>query len=282
MPTFSPDQPILVASDMSPRSDRATRRAFALAQQLKSQVVVLTVLDDAMPDDLLGELKTGATNKMERFCKSLAGDVDYKLDVRNGDPTFAILQAVEDHDAGLLVMGTHRPRPFLDALRETTMQRVVRRTACPVLLVRDRQDHGYDSVLAACDFSPASTGALRLAAQISPQSRINPLHVLHVPYSGMLGTTGDAADELRAAFEKEAREADAAWRDQNALPDQVGETNIVPGAPLAVLMDEVARLGIDLIAVGAHGRVGSAPAVLGSLANDLMRDAPCDVLISRV
>ena len=48
-----------------------------------------------------------------------------------------------------------------------------------------------------------------------------------------------------------------------------------------MIQDHLAKGRYDLIAVGAHGRVGAARAILGSLATDLMRDPPCDLLIAR-
>jgi nucleotide-binding universal stress UspA family protein len=37
----------------------------------------------------------------------------------------------------------------------------------------------------------------------------------------------------------------------------------------------------DLIAVGTHGRTGVAHALLGSVAEWVVRCAPCDVLVAR-
>ena len=48
-----------------------------------------------------------------------------------------------------------------------------------------------------------------------------------------------------------------------------------------VALNRVRQGQADLIAVGAHGRVGAGRAILGSVSTDLMRDPPCDLLIAR-
>ncbi|QBF31366.1 universal stress protein [Thalassococcus sp. S3] len=272
--------PILIASDMSHRSDRAMERAFALGRDRGAEVVVLSVLDDAMPADLLDTLQSRAVSALERYAGSLGNEVNYSIRTELGDPTADILRAVEELDPQLLVMGMHRPRPFLDALRETTMQRIVRRTSCPVLLVADRCDHGYDKILAACDFSPAATSAIAVAHDLAPKATIRPVHALHVPYGGMLAKAPGARQDLEKPFRREAQQNDASWRMHNDL-DHLEATEIIDGPAYSTIRTLADRDQIDLVCVGAHGRVGAAPAILGSLASDLMRDPPCDLLIAR-
>ncbi len=271
---------ILVGTDLSARSDRAVRRAVRLARDHGAALTVLTAVDDAMPDDMSETLRGKAQQTLDRFVASIAEGVDYRVVAQVGDPTKAILDAAAAVD--LLVMGVHRPRIFLDSLRETTMQRVVRLTGTPVLLVTDREDHPYARVIAACDFSPAATAALHLAHRIAPEARIEPLHALHVTYGGRVARDAQVHEELETAFRREAEATARAWEETTYLPrEAVAPCEIAIGSPLALLEARVAKGGVDLIAAGAHGRVGAAPALLGSLANDLMRDPPCDVLIAR-
>lgn len=56
------------------------------------------------------------------------------------------------------------------------------------------------------------------------------------------------------------------------------ETVIEEGMVREVLRDQVADFKPDLIAIGTHGRTGIAHAMLGSVAEDLLADAPADVL----
>lgn len=272
---------LLVATDLSPRADRSVARAFELAGELGARLTLLTVIDEALPDDMARLMQSSAEARLDQFAGSHKGAaaVTYEARAVIGDPvgTISALAAAEQVD--LLVLGIHRPRPFLDVLRETTMERIVRLQDCPVLLVTDPVDHPYKTVLAAVDFAPASTHALCLGAELAPDAALHGVHAVHVPYKGFSPAAGVAG--TAAPFLREARDSYTLWRDQTTLPERLGEVELVEGAAVSVVTSRVAKLGCDLLCIGAHGRVGSAPAFLGSLANDLIRTPPCDLLIAR-
>ena len=271
----------IAATDLSPRSDRALRRAFRLAAQQDARVIVLHVVDDAAPSDLATQIQNGSRQVLDRFVESIRNGVDAEIRVIPGDPASDVVNAIRSAGADLLIVGTHRSDRLLDSFYETTAQRIVRLSACPVLTVADRNDHDYASVIAATDFSPGAAAAILHAAEIAPEAIITPLHALHVPYRGMMSYTSPPADDIEQSFRLEAKEADAAWRAANALPGNCGPTEIMPGSPLSVLAEKVRSGRVDLIAAGAHGRVGQRRALLGSVASDLLRNPPCDVLVAR-
>jgi nucleotide-binding universal stress UspA family protein len=55
----------------------------------------------------------------------------------------------------------------------------------------------------------------------------------------------------------------------------------VSPAPAAAIMATAEELGCDLIVLGTHGRSGLARAVLGSVAEGVVRGAPCPVVVMR-
>lgn len=267
---------IIVASDLSNRSEHAVRRAFAIAKQQGGELIVLHALDQDLPNALSTLLHENTLFILERFCRSLAQDVRYRIEMREGDPTAELLRAGADAD--LMIMGVHRPRPFLDALRETTMSRVVRLLETPVLLVTGQNEQPYQNVLAACDFSNAAKAAVEAANQLAPQARLTPLHALHLPYPGLL----EAEDDLERTYRQEADALGAEWAASVEVPqEKLAPLRIQIGEPLRIINNIVKTEAVDLIAIGAHGRVGARAGLLGSLASDLVRRPPCDVLISR-
>ena len=60
---------IVVATDMSARSDRAVERAFQLGAALDIPVEALLVLDDALPEDLLAPLHEKAETQLKAICE---------------------------------------------------------------------------------------------------------------------------------------------------------------------------------------------------------------------
>ncbi len=179
-------------------------------------------------------------------------------------------------------MGPHRPRPFLDGLRETTMQRVTRRTEASVLLATTPVVGAYQKILSLVDYGGSSTAALKLGSDLAPDAGITAAHAISVPYSGMLETTGAVQMDLQASFLHETEEQDKTWRQETDLPGRLESKTVLTQAPPMGLVEELTRDGsYDLITAGAHGRVGAARSILGSLALDLIRNPPCDVLLTR-
>lgn len=271
---------IIAATDLSHRGDIALRRGFAIARALKARLIVLSVIDDALPEQIAGEIAATARKSLAAFAQTHGDGVEYEIRVESGDPTGHIIGCVETEKAGLLIMGPHRDRSFLDLIRETTAQRITRLAQVPVLLASDRDERPYATIVLGADFSPNATAGANLAALLAPAAHILPVHALQVPYRGMLAPRGNT-DELVRSFSKEPIENDAQWRAGSDLPDALAETEIVEGGAASVLTEVARREDAHLIVVGAHGRVGRHRAFLGSVASDLMRNPPCDVLIVR-
>jgi nucleotide-binding universal stress UspA family protein len=55
-----------------------------------------------------------------------------------------------------------------------------------------------------------------------------------------------------------------------------------PGSAGATIVDYARRTGADLIAMTSHGRGGVRRLLLGSVADEVLRNAPCPVLVVRI
>ncbi|GJQ24190.1 MAG: universal stress protein [Planctomycetia bacterium] len=59
------------------------------------------------------------------------------------------------------------------------------------------------------------------------------------------------------------------------------EALIIQGVPFAEIIKVSKEYGIDLIVIGTHGRTGLSHAIMGSVAEKIVRKAPCPVLTIR-
>ncbi len=144
-------------------------------------------------------------------------------------------------------------------------------------------------VLVATDFSEASDAALLYGRELA-RAFAATLHVVHVveDISGRLGDL-PSVPETYIDYRRWRQDAvEAAEKDLNArLSDedrqQLGATAVatvartVPAAILAYARDH----HVDLIVAGTHGRGALAHLVMGSVAERLVRQAPCPVLVVR-
>lgn len=138
-------------------------------------------------------------------------------------------------------------------------------------------------ILAATDFSKGSRVALAYADMLRRQTGAA-LHVLHVVEDPTI--TGMWPDvylaelpDLRAEMVTFARKSLAAEMRALRLTGVTTEVAIGPAAQAIAAMAEHHKA--DLIVMGTHGRTGVAHVLLGSVAERVLRLAPCPVLTVR-
>jgi nucleotide-binding universal stress UspA family protein len=133
------------------------------------------------------------------------------------------------------------------------------------------------TLVVATDFSECSRTALAEAidlALLRAPSELVLLHVLDVAE----GRTLDAMTESEKVAAGMIAEVEKV-RPRAELPSTVKlHCHVVRGAPAQRVVDEAIAHRADLIVVGTHGRTGLTRLVLGSVAETIVRLAPCSVL----
>ena len=130
-------QRILMATDLTARSDRALARAVGLAREHGSALTIVHVVDDDLPALLAEAQAQAATDSVRAQLASLApgDDTPVSTEVVSGRAYVGILDLAAQYDADLIVLGMHRADSFKDMFRGTTAERVIRAGSAPVLLV---------------------------------------------------------------------------------------------------------------------------------------------------
>ena len=274
---------LLVATDLSARSDRALDRAAALAKEHGAHLAVVHVLDEDLPESVAEAQEKTAREAIAAHIDDLAGQgsLDHSVSVVLGRAHADIAEIAEQSGTDLIVLGIHRENVFKDMFRGTTVERIIRAGSVPVLLVRDRVAAPYHRIMVTVDFSVHSRRAVEFATSFAPQAEFHLVHAYDVPFRGFI-YGGDTGEEAREQHERQLRKMIdeemapfLADRDMETLRLQAVMQR---GLPHEVIRQQVAKLGPDLLVVGTHGRTGVAHAVLGSVAEDLLNAPPCDVL----
>lgn len=131
-----------------------------------------------------------------------------------------------------------------------------------------------ERILVATDFSLCSLNALGDAEELARRldAELLLLHVEAVPVAG-----SEMADVTHAAAERElARTADGLRTHRLKV-----RTLLRTGAADEEIVDTAERERASLIVMGTHGRTGVARVLLGSVAERVLRSAPCPVLTVR-
>jgi nucleotide-binding universal stress UspA family protein len=138
-------------------------------------------------------------------------------------------------------------------------------------------------ILVPTDFSEYADHALDYAITLAQKlrARLTLLHIIQLTPMTMGDMYGYSLEADLEAMESEAQ------RQMQALLNRVhqegleSETAIVQGVPFQMIVDMAESQDIDLIVIGTHGRAGLTHALMGSVAEKVVRMAPCPVLVTR-
>lgn len=139
-------------------------------------------------------------------------------------------------------------------------------------------------ILVALDFSKPSERALGLAIELAGKldARLTLLHVVHPPTfsAGPDVGLGAAYANLMEQMEADANHAMAASKQRAREAGLEGDTVLMHGVPFQQIVDFSGDRQVDLIVMGTHGHTGLQHVLLGSVAEKVVRLAPCAVLVT--
>lgn len=137
-------------------------------------------------------------------------------------------------------------------------------------------------ILVPMDFSEHSIQALNYALELAGKlgARLTLVHVFQTPTVG----TQAMSPALATVFQQLELEASQTMDDHVRHVREAGleaRAIIVHGVPFQQILDLADAKQVDLIVMGTQGRTGLQHFVLGSVAEKVVRLAPCPVLVTR-
>ncbi len=134
----------------------------------------------------------------------------------------------------------------------------------------------FRKILMATDLSEASRPALSFAVALAARydSKLSVLHVFHPDWRYEMLDNPPEADLERADAQRQLSAVVDSVHPDRPLNRIVMRNASVPTAVLS----GIAELGADLLVIGTHGRGGFSKLALGSVAEELLRTAPCPVV----
>jgi len=277
---------LLVATDLSARSQTALWCAAAMAHKSGAKIVVAHVITPGRwhlvpPQEMHPALchdRRSTEKKMACLLKSdrLRG-VRTDAVIKEGDFRRVLCNIVHEQHVDLLIASTHGRKGFSKLLFGSKVEEVCNKAPCPVLLVgpkvRQQQYEEYRKVLFTTDLTPLSLGALppvlAFAAQHGSQlriARVLPEDENKTPAEGKEFAVAQLRAEILPALTARAGLA--------CEPDFV----VRYGSPKETILGLAEEWGADVIGMGGH-RPGTLAVYLpGDLAYEVATDARCPVL----
>lgn len=277
---------VLCATDLTERSLLAMRRAFALARNACGSLTLLHVLPNRATNRTRLAPRYGELMSLvESEFGSWAAGID--IHIRRGSLFEVIASTAAARSADLIVIAAPKARR-LESIVGTTAERLVRTAGRPVLVVRADAGVGgervYGRVVVAADLTAASGPMLRGAVRLAglEQSFSTVVHAAHAPYDGMMRAAGleeTTIEDYHQGFEARARDELRRLAADAGLPFEHCRV-VVRREPAAQVIREVLEQEQpDLLALGASRWFLIKRLLMGSVADQALRTARCDVLV---
>ena len=294
---------ILVPIDFSEMSIRCIATAKSLAQRFESTIHLLNIQEPFYPAmfynqgapvivaplETSEELRESAAERLKALAKESGLTGRCEAEIRA--PVFTEICAMAKQiPADLIVTPTHGRTGLKHVFLGSIAERLVQHSPCPVFVAREgvsrprrKSDLAINTILVPVDFSSCSLAGLKYAIAFAERiaARIVVFHALDLGYA--YTADGYAMYDL-AALQDTAREAAEAQMQKFVRTARFGrvkfETAIEIGPPVWKICKFAEKRHVDLIISATHGWTGFKHILIGSTAEQVVRHAPCSVLIA--
>ncbi len=281
---------ILVPLDFSPGSMEAFDCATLLAKQFEAEIQLTHI---QLPDEACAVPGAG---HLIRECAEAATLIHKKLEylvterprpawpenchIRVGHPYEEICKLARELDVDLIVLGSRGNTGLKRVFLGSTAERVVRFAPCPVLVVRRRKmaKSGIRKILVPTDFSQCAMAGTMYGALWARtlDAKLRLFYVLYPAAPVLIDRIATNLPEqigIPADVELEMK----ALTQLDLMQGIKCESRIKIGYPVGAICAE--SDDVDLVIISTHGRTGFKHALMGSVAEQVVRYAECPVLV---
>jgi nucleotide-binding universal stress UspA family protein len=210
--------------------------------------------------------------------------------VLGGGPAFdEICRIAQEIPADLIVMPTHGRTGLKHVFLGSTAERIVQHSPSPVLVTRgsalqskDGSRFRINRILVPVDFSGCSREGLQYAVGFASEFGAK-IILVHATYLGYIySSEGTALYDIPALQEAARKNAERRMRTlvrTAKFGRSKFETVFTDGSPVSDICDLAKNRDVDLIVTSTHGLTGLQHVLIGSVAEQIVRRAPCAVLV---
>ncbi|GAB5399963.1 MAG: universal stress protein [Aureisphaera sp.] len=274
---------IIVPVDFSEHSEYALEVAAQLAQKYDSQLLMVHMMGLApsfLTKDESQEVFEAmyymklTEKRFEEFLeKDYLKDINVQTVVQNYKEFKELDQVAQEHDADLIVMGSHGSSGMREIFVGSNTEKVVRTATVPVLVIKNRiLNMNLESMVFVCDFSKDYVPAFKKARSFAKAFGAK-FQILYVNTPERFSRTSELEEKaynflLAAGDEDKELYNNIVYYCDNTVEDGIFTYSNAFGA--------------DVIAVPTHGRRGLMHFFAGSLGEELVNHAKIPVVTFKI
>ena len=273
---------VLFATDLGARCDRAQDRVIELVRKWNARLTVVHALElfDLTDDGQSSQIMAASNRAFATLRRDFGPlkDISCEFVVRHGRASDIVLEILNERKCDFVVGGPAGGGSLESLFVGSTVADLVWRAHVSVLVVRKKVRGPYRTIVVASDLSPASSTAIDACAALFPDADKTLFYAFDLPFRGpvddkekykLLSGQNAAVDARRFLMDRLAEEAS-----KIALKIEHGE-------PARLLASYATNFDTDLVVAGTHGRSGVLGALIGSVAQAILEQVPCDVMVVR-
>ncbi len=277
---------ILVATDFSFVSDKATAYAKALALNFRSSVEIAHVFDPSVVTSYVEAILGTPVKERRQLCQDTLQKlqrefVDAGIEVSTNlpeahRPQNVLLKVAEEHETDLIVAGTHSKWGLERLVLGSVAEELIRNSACPVLTVGPHTKLPPDgplvfrTIVYATDFSGQAAKAAVFALSFAQDSGAH-IYLCHISRT-------DPGMEEKVALDARFKTALNRMIPESVFEWCTPETVVRHGDPAKAILELAERVNADLIVLGARNSSFWLTHVEHGLTPDLLAEASCPVM----
>jgi nucleotide-binding universal stress UspA family protein len=269
---------VIAGFDGSDQGADALALGASIAKTFEARLIVACAVDFA-PLEIAGP--HGAQSSSERLAEMLdraallLGDDPFEWHEIYDNPAAGLRRLAETQNADVIVIGVTHRGPWGRAVPGTVASKLFDGSPCGVLVAphgwRERDHYGLGLIGVGFDGHGESAVALRQGEELARVLDAT-LRVIAVAPSEPAGAATAGTQDSRSAWTIALKDA------THSIIDEVEVERVLRwGDPAAELALEGVEL--DLLVVGSRGHGPLGEALLGSVSSELVRTAPCPVLV---
>ncbi|WP_159018021.1 universal stress protein [Algibacter sp. L3A6] len=274
---------IIVPVDFSEHSEYALKTAAKLAKKHDAEVLALHMLEMStealsVSDELLGQkavffMKLAEKKFNDFLDKDYLEGVKITPIIKHLKVFSEVNDVAKQHDADIIVMGSHGANGFEEMFVGSNTERVVRSSEIPVLVVKSNVANiNFDVIALACDFSEESIGSYHHTMEMF-QDIVSKIYLVHVNLPNEKFSSTAQLEKMAVNFFTKADKHLRRLENVRYVSDYTVDDGIVNFSN---------KNNVDLIVMPTHGRKGLARFFKGSVGEEVVNHSPIPVLTLKI
>ncbi|MBV7268583.1 universal stress protein [Winogradskyella luteola] len=274
---------IIVPVDFSEHSEYALEAAAYIAKKHHSKLIVLHMLElsnaiisvgnDTLNEEAVFYLKL-AEKKFEEFLdKPYLDGIEVAPIVKHFKVWSEVNDVANEHNANLIVMGSHGASGIKEVLVGSNTEKVVRYSDVPVLVIKHNPIlMEFENGVFASDFSDAAVTPYLKAKVTFDKLKVK----MHLVYVNSPDGNFKSSTEIDKQVSRFLKKADGDLENLSKV-NVVSDYSIEKG-----ILNYANVIGADVIAVATHGRKGLAHFLEGSISEDIANHSTLPVMTFKI